>query len=402
MSDKIKKSKVEEIFEENTDAPMGKQIKRIQVDEIVHKSKLLINGSNRIAILGSSGTGKSTLLLQLLPMFTNKTKYLIMCSIKAKDNAYDAIENWCRIEGINYTKVSEEMEAIEEMENLIAIKKDNEHAIIIFDDFSMDCSSSASKVGSANQIMTIASQTFRSLQISLIFVTQCYYNLPPRLRENLSMRIVFALGNKYSVDAFVNDTVGLFYSGNNEQQVRSDIRSIYQQVYNVPHKWILTISTPPQIRFGWNDIVYPEDIKGHIEGGEISLKQKKKLPTQMSDKFTLYKQALELGFPKYAYRNATPEQLREFIDKASAKGEKEIGNTAPELNYIIGKGVEMSPEKFKRQLGYYIKMYRLKKNPKHLNLIKDICDKIIEEEIMTEAELRYLLKRDKMDEYLEM
>lgn len=382
----MSKKKIETI-EKNDDAPLGYSIKRIERKYVEHKSKLLINGSNRIAILGTSGSGKSTLLLQLIPMFSNLTKKIIYCSIKDKDDAQTSISNWCAEEKIKYIKCNTEEEAIKEIEQLINEKPESEHDIIIFDDFSLDNGGSVAKAGSANNIMTICSQVLRSYQISMIFVTQTYYNLPTRLRENLNLTFVFQMKNKYSIDAWLHDTIGQFYDGSNEDKIKRDIKEIYKHVFNDTHNWIMVTSNPSQIREKWNKIVYPPEMIGEISGG------KKKMNNGLKKRFELIAQAKGLGLPSWKTTTMTNDALNEFID-ASNKNENE------KLDELIENENETIQQLYSRFL-YYIRNYKLKSNPKLLNKISEYAN-LLSNEGFDMRKIKNLLQRNHMTDLIDV
>lgn len=365
---KVKKTvdKKPETTEKNEDCPLGFCIKRIEHKYIEHKSKLLPNGSVRCAILGTSGCGKSTLLLSLIPMFSNLTKKLIYCSIKEKDDAQTSIKLWCEEQGIEYIKCMNEEEAMTEIESLISSKEDNEHDIIVFDDFSLDNGGSVNKVGSANNIMTICSQVLRSYQISMIFITQTYYNLPTRLRENLNLTFVFQMKNKYSIDAWLQDTLSQYYDGSNEDKIKQDLKDIYKRVFEDKHKWLLCTSNPSQIRMGWNSVVYPPDQVGQIEGG----KAKRKLNDGAKKRQELVREARKLGLPSWKSTSINVEQLNQFINAIKNKNKDEI-------NKVLSSDYETTTQLYKRFL-YYVRQYKENGYPKSLDKIGEYCNLLLD------------------------
>lgn len=381
-----------EILIKDDDSPMGVVIKRPETKYLEHKSKLLNPGSNRILITGSSGTGKSTLVLSLLPMFTNKTTEILLASVKPRDDVHDAIKMYCEKENIKYTKMNDENETGLELNNLMERKKDDEHSIVIFDDFAVASTDTSKREGSAHSIANISSKIFRSFQISIIFITQQYHGFSTAVRENVNLKFVFAMQNKQSIDAWINDTIGMYYSGDNEIQVKRDLKDIYTTVYSKPHNWILCMNNPPQIREKWNNIIYPPELIGKIDGGKTKEEPKKKpLNNSILEKQRLYKEALELGLPKYLYKDITNNELKEYINKAKNK-EKIINIEIKDKN----------DSQIRNNLIYNIKRFKITEDPKYLRLIGENCDKLMELGNITKTELTYILKKNGILEHFDL
>lgn len=384
----IESSDDDNMIVKDDDSPLGITIKRPNTKYIEHKSKLLIPGSNRILIAGSSGTGKSTLVLQLIPQFSNKTTTIILASVKPYDDVHTAVEKYCKQQKIKFIKTTNEDETSSALNDLLEQKDKNEHAIFIADDFAVQSSDTSKKEGSAHSIMNTCAKVFRSFQISIIFITQQYHGFSTAVRDNVNMKIIFQLSNRYSIDAFIQDEIGRFYDGSNETEVRKDLRQIYRRVYEKPHAWILSLSNPNQIRLGWKEIVYPTDQVGIIEGGSVVIeKKKKKISTGINKKRELYREAVKLGFPQYMYRVATPQQLTAFI-KGKGKDNVDDYDTEP-------------VESLRHKLSYAIRKYKDVGNPRTLERITDLCNKIITNDESKIPMLKYVLKRAGLDDLIE-
>ena len=409
---KSKSSDNESVYEKNPDAPMGYQIKRPHSKSIEHKSKLLQPNSNFIAICGSTGRGKSTILLQALPMFSNKTTNIILASMKDQDDVHDAVCEYCKYEKIGYSYVHTPDETNETLADILDNKKPNEHMIIIFDDFNINYTSKGEDP--YNNIMIKCFAMLRSSLCSGIILTQTYNNIPTKVRENLNMRIVFGLGNVYSVRALLDDIIALFYDGDDDNKVKKDIKNIYKSVYQEPHDFIVVISSaPPQIRRKWLEIIYPPDIEGKIEGGSVpktkkgrmlsegEVSRRKVLNNKLKEKQELIKVACELGFPQYMRRTATIEQLKAYISKMSAQAEKQAGNTAPEIEEILTKSYE-TPKSGMGRLRYNMRKYKTQQNPRNLENISIIANKLIGNGWLTPERFKYMLKTSDLDDIFEM
>lgn len=377
------------------DAPTEVTIKRPNTKHISHKSKFLLDGANLIGIFGKTGSGKSTVLLQILPMFSNKTKTIILASIK-NDDVYDAIRDYCAEMKINYIKTSNEEETMNALNDLVEKKSKDEHAIFIADDFAVASSETSKKEGSAMNIVTIASKILRSYEISMIFVSQTYYAYPTQLRENLNIKIVFQMCNHYSVDSFVSDESGRYYDGTNDTTVKSDIKAIYRRVFENPHDFIVCLSNPNQIRFKWQEIIYPPDVTGKIVGGA----KKRVLTPQIKERHELYKQAVELGYPRWRHTIASVDELKKFITVASAHAQKKIGNTAPEIDEIIG-GEYNTPERMKKILIYNIRKFKRTQNPNNLAKVTEIANRLVTDDHISMQQMKYIIHRNGLDEYID-
>ncbi|MDR3597947.1 ATPase/DNA packaging protein, partial [Clostridium sp.] len=219
--------KIEKSLEKNIDSPIGVSIKRINCDECIHKSKLLCNGSNRISIIGSSGSGKSTVLLQLIPMFTNDLKYIILATVKDNDDAHTAIEKYCNEYKIKFVKVNNPETAMDEIDKVLQSKKISDHALIIFDDYATGYNSSANDP--SNKVIVTCYSLLRSFNCSMIMITQSYNNVPTRVRENITMLILFKLKNVFSLRAALEDINGMFSCGDdNDKNTKTEIGKIYK------------------------------------------------------------------------------------------------------------------------------------------------------------------------------
>jgi len=394
------------VIEKNPNAPMGFSIKRKKHHDLIHKSRLLKPNSNFIMICGATGTGKSTLVLCLLPCFSNKLKHVIICTAKPEDDSHLSIKKYCESNKIKFYNDAHDADtANNTIADVLDKKKKNEHLLVIFDDFNINFNSKSDD--ELNKIMIKVFALLRSQNCSAIVISQTYYNIPTRVRENVSMRLIFQLSNVMSHRAFIDDITGMFFDGSNENTVRTDIKKIYNQVYQEPYKFMVVLSTPtPQIRIGFNEVVYPPDQAGVIVGGgeQSSIRKKKKINSEIIKKRELYNTAVDLGLPKYYFKNITLKQLQHFISKKSGEGQQKNGNNAEEIEQIIeGAGSEDDEHKILRQknkLLRYIRQYRRKGNPNNLITISEICNKLISLG-MSSAHIRYILKHTSMDEHID-
>ena len=386
----LKKSnlKKSDVFENDPEAPLGFRIKRVHALQIVHKSKLLLNGSNRIIIVGGSGRGKSTLVLEILPMFSDKTTHVLVCSVKPRDDAFDAIERYCQFSKIKYLKVDNEVDTAGAIEEIVREKKEDDHYVVIFDDLA--ASNSSSIKDPTNSVIAASFALLRSSNGSLIMVTQSYNNVNTRIRLNSNLKFIFAQDDVFSTRACIEDTIGMFYTGDGAKETRSRIKEIFKSLYDDLHNWILVTSNPPSIRRKWNEIIYPPDLASKEES---MIQKKKPFPKQLSERRELLHKAVELGFPEYAV-NAPTKVIKEFLETKESKGEVNEEE-------LVDKIFKPSAAKMRTRLMKMIRSYRMRKSPVILMKITELCEKLVESGMMTESKVKYLLRNSGMDRYME-
>jgi len=393
------------VFQSDKTAPMGYKIKRIDDKPIAHKSEgkgVLNEGSNRIAICGSSGTGKSTLLLEILPLFSSNTTNILLCTSKPYDNSHTAIGNYCKSCNIKFHKLNDCLAIADAIQEIVEKKKDTEHFIVIFDDLS--ASNSTNMNDPINDLITTAYRVLRSFGGSLIMIVQSYYSLPTRVRENLTHRFIFQLGNIYSIRALLEDTCGLFFTGDNEKAVKRDINNIYKKVFNEPHGWILIKTMPPQITWKWATKLYPPTKETPNELDDAEGNFSTITGSGLANKRELYNQATALGFPKYMYTRCTSEQIKQYIEKASAIGEKEMGNTAPEINDVINEISDTSVLKGDKLIQKIMKLiHQFKKTEynKYLKELELIISEALDANNLSVDRVKYILNTNHMNKFFD-
>lgn len=392
-------SKTSIVKDENS--PIGVSIQRITRNEIEHKSKLLCAGSNRIIIVGASGSGKSTVMLQIIPMFSNKLTHILLGTVKSYDDAHSSIEKYCKEQNIYFTKFGDGESASEVINETLNAKKESDHALIIFDDYATSYNSQSNDP--ENKVMIQCYSLLRSFNTSMICITQSYQNIPTRVRNNSNMLICFRMKDTHGVNILLNDIYSSFVCGDEstDKATKAKIREMYKKiVFDQPHEWIMVIDNPPQIRHKWNTIIYPDDLKGSIVGGSVdksNTEKFKRVPVGIIKKRDLFKQALELGIPSYTYRKITVPQLEQFIQIKSAQGQKMAGNTASELDEILKPKVVPKNEHIR--LLYLIRKYKKSQNPEYLNKIIQQCELLIDEGT-DKAYLDYILSYNHLDKLI--
>lgn len=230
---------------------MIKKIEKLPINQIalndktphpVHKSKLLGEGQQRIYEIGMSGTGKSRLLLNLIPNFTDTLNRIILASCVQVNQMHDAIEDWCLRHNIRYDKVTSPSQVENLIKESIADDELNEHKLLIFDDFN----SMRGNCSTSNDPFTIITAKsinwLRNYNFSCIVIGQYYTLLPTRSRVSLTRRFVFKCESCHALDLINRDTDIVF------KDAGLDFRTIYSK-FVAPYQfnYLCISSTPPSI-----------------------------------------------------------------------------------------------------------------------------------------------------------
>ena len=159
-------------------------------------------------IFGASGSGKTLSLLQVLPCIAPKfLKYVIICSRIEGNPVYDAINKWCEKTNKKYYFSSNIDESMDIIEEVINEKEDNEHFVIVLDDFNEGAITSRSNpyAKMTNEIFT----KLRNYNGNMIFIVQSYTGLSTIARTNLNICIVFRITDQYARSNIKKDVVTL-------------------------------------------------------------------------------------------------------------------------------------------------------------------------------------------------
>ena len=159
-------------------------------------------------IFGASGSGKTLSLLQVLPCIAPKfLKYVIICSRIEGNPVYDAISKWCEKTNKKYYFSSNIDESMDIIEEVINEKEDNEHFVIVLDDFNEGAITSRTNpyAKMTNEIFT----KLRNYNGNMIFIVQSYTGLSTIARTNLNICIVFRITDQYALRNIKKDFVTL-------------------------------------------------------------------------------------------------------------------------------------------------------------------------------------------------
>lgn len=176
--------------------PFGQRIELPVVKPTKHKCELYPDGFLAFEIIGTSGCGKSRLMLSIVPNIGG-IKSVVVCSLVPGNEVYKQLKLWCESEGANFALASgldEAADAIEHAINDVDYGED-ESGIVIFDDFSGQQGSRDAYGRIADQ----ASSTVRNGHQHVMFITQAAQNVPMRFRNNANVRIIFPMNDTHAV-----------------------------------------------------------------------------------------------------------------------------------------------------------------------------------------------------------
>ena len=191
----------------------------------------LPNGNVRMTIIGGSGTGKSTVLLRLIPCFTDLS-YIVVCSKIVGLDVYDAIEKYCEENVLKYYFAKDPYEAAEAIEKAVKERDEGTYGLLILDDFT-DMKSRGSN-SLFTQVALTSSCMLRNMGAHCCYITQDLQMVPTPHRCNTTCLIAFKSGNPHAN----RGTFQLFstLSGMDKEPI---ISAYNQIVGKVPHSFLI-------------------------------------------------------------------------------------------------------------------------------------------------------------------
>ena len=168
---------------------------------VVHKTEYLPNGHLSIIITGSSGSGKSHMLLELLPQIANISQ-IIIASLVPSNPVYRTIRKWCDEEDIEFYLVNNPDEGRSVIEQAISEKDKGKQGVVCFDDFTQQ---KPSRSDPYNQLVNMTSAMLRNHGYHSIFITQSYTNVPTLYRNNANVRVFFTMNDIHAIRSIKKD-----------------------------------------------------------------------------------------------------------------------------------------------------------------------------------------------------
>ena len=241
MNNNIEKKEQEEVLPEIElikDPFGGVMIKRMEIKTIPHKVPLPQNESfAHGCVVGTTGSGKSTILLNIVLKYINLSGIVVMSLIEGLP-IYDQIHAWCKQEKINYHFSSDVQEGYKMVMDEINTKKEGTHTLIIADDLQTGRSMKSSSNTPENRMLLHLFSKARNYFCSVIMITQSYVCIPPNIRTNLNWMATFKMTNTSATQMLKND---LKTMTNWSKEV---INECFKILGNTPHSYLLFTKEP--------------------------------------------------------------------------------------------------------------------------------------------------------------
>lgn len=316
----------------------GKSIEKPVAPTVKHFNAILGKNSVFGLICGGTGTGKTTLTLEIIPSFN--IKYLILNTCITTNKAHDAIEKYCEDNKIEFVKNYTVEDAKTSTEKIINSKKEIDHVLCIFDDFI------SMKKNSGNDEFTVYTNTtfswLRNYNVSALLLTQRYTSISTQIRTNANIRWIFQCDSVHSLRMIAQDCSSTFY------EKPYDFKDVYNEyVMKDIHNYMIVKNSPPIIAVVINKDngdqqylqIFPEEVVKKPSGGRMC-EDYTKVNTGLKKKANLHNIALAFGYPRDAFKISSIEDLRQFIKQKSAEAQQAAGNDASEIKKITGMGME--------------------------------------------------------------
>lgn len=228
-------------------------------DKLVVNKGLLWNIPFRIAIVGCSGSGKTSLLVNLVcnPDFYGKdfsgdNIYIISGSLKndikvKKMIQYKKIPSANLFDRFNETRIQVLYDFLKDEfhKELMDEDKKVENRLIIFDDVSFSGSLKDKQHGVVSELVC----NCRKMSISLIFTSQKYSQLSTTVRSNVSGGVFFNMSNK-ELDVIQED----FCYADSKKKFREEFRRVTKPKYGM---FVVNFSNPRDKWFmdGFDEVI---------------------------------------------------------------------------------------------------------------------------------------------------
>jgi len=191
----------------------------------------LPNGFVGGIICGSSGEGKSYLMLSLISQF-NKLSYVIVLTKIHGNPVYTALEGYCQSKGITYAFADNPKDGAAAIEQAINDKPEGTYSLTIFDDFNNG--SSHSRDDKYNKLSIMTYQLLRNYQNHTLYITQSYVGVNTLVRNNMSFCVLFRMKSTPAIDRAMIDV------SNMTDYSPDEVRDIYNRVLKEKHAYMLT------------------------------------------------------------------------------------------------------------------------------------------------------------------
>jgi energy-coupling factor transporter ATP-binding protein EcfA2 len=143
----------------------------------------------RMLIIGSSGSGKTMSLLNILRIFTNTFQNIHIITKNSSEPLYQYLEEKMRNKSFKLTEGMNSLPLLDDFDK-------NENSLIVLDDMVLDKDQS--------KICEFFIRA-RKLNISLIYISQSYFLVPKVIRQNLTYLIIKQVSSQRNLKLIANE-----------------------------------------------------------------------------------------------------------------------------------------------------------------------------------------------------
>jgi hypothetical protein len=355
------------------DSDGEEMIKHEFKQKVKHKHIIIPDGHFFGVIFGSTGSGKTSVLRRLIPKLTDKINVVYILQGK-DDDIHESVKNWCIMKGKKCIIIGDIIDAYKELEKHLNEKKEDDHTLLIFDDFG-NCKTSQDDI--YNNLVIFCHNKIRSLNCHIISIVQDYLNIPPKQRNNLNFWCFLELPRKKGITQFKND----ISTAINEKHIENIFNKFNEIVTKETHCW-LTFKRKPSLQ------VYKKFNEKIFDSNELPVSKK---GCALTSRRELFETAKELGLNKKYYKSISTDQIKEYINQISAQQQKNAGNTAVELDQILTK-VKKPNINIRNQFFYHLNKYEESRKPRNLKKLIQLAEELVNNDIMDEDDIIYHLQ----------
>lgn len=281
----------------------GKRLKVTYPPKQKHHSPYFDDGNLQILIVGKSGSGKSTILNDIVNNIGGINRVCYFSKITG-NTIQSVLKDICDNKGYEFYFADDINEARNMIDELMEKLKDkpNEWSFLIFDDFQ---TGKKSRNGDNDVFIAQCSMFMRNFNCHIAMVCQNPISADTLLRNNVNIRIVFDLKNIYAIRSIREDVI------NSSDIKHEDFDRLMKEIKKVPHSFLLQSN---------NGHVYV-NIPGKTDGLEIVDGEQDK-GSQVEDDETLKQlcQNCVNNKGKLLHEEKAKKQLQEYLDYLCNKG----------------------------------------------------------------------------------
>ena len=208
----------------------------INLDNKKHNGKwpYIPDHSYRILIIGSSGSGKTSALLNLLNEQDDIDK-IFSYARDLSEYKYKFLIKKCKDAGIKHLHDPNAFNTMDDVyENIDDYNRNRQRKIlVVFDDMTAD-------IMTNKKFQAIIKDLFfrcRKLNISLVFITQSYFSVPKNARLNSTHYLIMKISNKRELQIIPTN-----HSGDIDYK---DFMNIYRECTRNPYSFLTIDTTLP-------------------------------------------------------------------------------------------------------------------------------------------------------------